>query len=248
MSVTGDSAAAGVREDLLHHDPLLDCLVELTRIHGRPNTKAALVAGLPLERGLLTPSLFWRAASRAGLSAKLVKRTLDRIDSALLPAVLMLKGDEACVLLGWDENGENARLLFPATGQGSVLMSREALADRYTGVAIFARPHFRFDKRTPQVGQVQLRHWFWGALADQWLVYRDVLGAALLINLLALSMPLFTMNVYDRVVPNGAVPSLIALSVGLGLAIVRRLCDLYGWRVSLAPRPEGGAIATLAFG
>jgi signal transduction histidine kinase len=34
---------------------------------------------------------------------------------------------------------------------------------------------------------------------------------------------------------------------GLGLAIVRRLCDLYGWRVSLLPRPEGGAIATLAF-
>jgi signal transduction histidine kinase len=35
---------------------------------------------------------------------------------------------------------------------------------------------------------------------------------------------------------------------GLGLAIVRRLCDLYGWRVSLAPRPQGGAVATLEFG
>lgn len=34
---------------------------------------------------------------------------------------------------------------------------------------------------------------------------------------------------------------------GLGLAIVRRLCDLYGWRVSLAPRPQGGAVATLDF-
>jgi signal transduction histidine kinase len=34
---------------------------------------------------------------------------------------------------------------------------------------------------------------------------------------------------------------------GLGLAIVRRLCDLYGWRVSLVPRAEGGAVATLAF-
>lgn len=34
---------------------------------------------------------------------------------------------------------------------------------------------------------------------------------------------------------------------GLGLAIVRRLCDLYGWRVTLAPRPQGGAIATLDF-
>jgi signal transduction histidine kinase len=34
---------------------------------------------------------------------------------------------------------------------------------------------------------------------------------------------------------------------GLGLSIVRRLCDLYGWRVSLAPRPDGGAVATLDF-
>lgn len=210
---------SGVREDLLHHDALLDCLVELTRIHGRPNTRAALVAGLPLEKGLLTPSLFWRAASRAGLSAKLVKRSLDRIDHALLPAVLMLEGEGACVLLGWDELGENARLLFPETGQGTVLLSREELAARYTGVAIFARPHFRFDKRTPQVGQVQLKHWFWGALADQWLVYRDVLGAALLINLLALSMPLFTMNVYDRVVPNRAIETLWMLALGVALAI-----------------------------
>ncbi len=35
---------------------------------------------------------------------------------------------------------------------------------------------------------------------------------------------------------------------GLGLAIVRRLCELYGWKVSLAPRPQGGATATLQFG
>ena len=34
---------------------------------------------------------------------------------------------------------------------------------------------------------------------------------------------------------------------GLGLAIVRRLCELYDWRVSLRPRPQGGAVATLDF-
>ena len=34
---------------------------------------------------------------------------------------------------------------------------------------------------------------------------------------------------------------------GLGLAIVRRLCELYDWRVSLGPRPQGGAVATLDF-
>jgi ATP-binding cassette, subfamily C, bacterial LapB len=236
MSISGESAVAGLREDLVHHDPLLDCLVELTRIHGRPSTRAALVAGLPLENGLLTPSLFWRAAGRAGLSAKLVKRSLNSIDDVLLPAVLMLKGDEACVLLGWDESGENARLLFPDTGQGSVVMPRAELAVRYLGVAIFARPHFRFDKRTPQVGEVKLRHWFWGALADQWPVYRDVLAAALLINVMALSLPLFTMNVYDRVVPNRALETLwvLALGVGIVIAVDMVLRTLRGYFIDLA--------------
>ncbi len=237
--VTSNSAAAGnpgVREDILHHDPLLDCLVELSRVHGRPSTRAALVAGLPLEKGALTPSLFARAASRAGLSAKLVRRPLERIDAVLLPAVLLLNGEEACVLLGWDESGENARLLFPETGQGSVSLNRAELLARYAGIAIFCRPHFRFDKRTPQVGEVKLRHWFWGALADQWQVYRDVLGAALLINVVALAMPLFTMNVYDRVVPNRAMETLWVLGLGVVLLIGvdMMLRSLRGYFIDLA--------------
>lgn len=219
MSISGGVGLSDIREDLLHHDPLLDCLVELTRIHGRPSTRAALTSGLPLEGGQLTPGLFARAAARAGLAAKLGRRPLDRIDPALLPAVLLLKGEEACVLLGWDASGENAQLLFPETGQGSVSLSRAALAERYAGIAIFARPHFRFDQRTPAVGQVRLRHWFWGALAEQWPVYRDVLGAAFLINMLALAMPLFTMNVYDRVVPNRAMETLWVLVLGVVIVI-----------------------------
>jgi ATP-binding cassette subfamily C protein LapB len=235
MSIIGGVGLSDIREDLLHHDPLLDCLVELTRVHGRPSTRAALTAGLPLEAGRLTPGLFARAAARAGLAAKLGRRALDRIDSALLPAVLLLHGEEACVLLGWDESGR-AQLLFPETGQGSVSLSRDELAERYAGIAIFARPHFRFDQRTPAVGTVRLRHWFWGALAEQWPVYRDVLGAAFLINVLALSMPLFTMNVYDRVVPNRAMETLWVLALGIliVLGVDFLLRSLRGYFIDLA--------------
>lgn len=35
---------------------------------------------------------------------------------------------------------------------------------------------------------------------------------------------------------------------GIGLSIVSRLCDLYGWEVDVAPRPEGGTVATLVYG
>ena len=34
---------------------------------------------------------------------------------------------------------------------------------------------------------------------------------------------------------------------GIGLSIVRRLCELYDWHVSIAPRPEQGAVAILRF-
>lgn len=209
----------GLREDLLHHDPLLACLVELTRLHGRPSTRAALSAGLPLEKGCLSPSLFARAATRAGLSSKIVRRSLDSIDTALLPVILLLKGDQACVLLGWDDAGNVARLLYPEAGQGEVSLSRAELAERYLGIAIFARPRFSFDARTPEVGKILERHWFWGSLLEQSALYRDVIGAAFLINMFALVMPLFSMNVYDRVVPNNAVETLWMLAFGVSLII-----------------------------
>lgn len=231
-----------LREDALHHDPLLDCLVELTRIHGRPSTRAALSAGLPSAKRGLTPSLFARAAARAGLYSKVLRRPLDKMDKAVLPAVLLLDNDEACLLMGWDRDGAVALLLFPETGQGSVTMSRADLLARYRGVAIFARPHFRFDQRTPVLGNVKQRHWFWGALLEQLPVYRDILAAALLINMFALAMPLFTMNVYDRVVPNFAQETLWMLAAGLllvlGVDYVLRLLrghfiDLAGSRIDL---------------
>jgi len=167
----------------------------------------------------LTPSLFPRAASRAGFSSKVVRRSLDKIDAALLPVILLLDGNEACLLLGWEHDGAVARVLLPETGQGGVTLAREDLAGRYVGIAIFARPHFRFDQRTPELGPVVQRHWFWGAVIEQWPVYRDILAAALLINVFALAMPLFTMNVYDRVVPNYGVETLWMLAAGLALVL-----------------------------
>jgi ATP-binding cassette subfamily C protein LapB len=216
-------ATTHLREDLINPDPLLDCLVEVCRLHGHAASRASLSAGLPLGKdgktesgkGRLTLELAERAASRAGMSAKLQRLTLDRIDPAALPVVLILKDNSACVLMGWDADGATARVLLPETGQGSISLNRTDLQARYTGVALFVRPHFRFDARTPTVRKVKTRHWFWSAVLQQRFVYRDVLWAALLVNLFALAFPMFSMNVYDRVVPNNATETLWALSIGV---------------------------------
>jgi len=229
-------ATVDLPEDQLHTDPLLDCLVELTRIYGRPSTRAALSAGLPLSAQGLTPSLFARAASHAGFSAKVVRRALDKIDMALLPAILLLNDNQACVLLSWNRVTGNAKLLFPDSGQGEVFLSFEELQARYSGVTLFSRPRFRFDNRTPSVVDVVQKHWFWSAILEQTALFKDILAAALLINLFGIAMPLFSMNVYDRVVPNYAVETLWVFAIGmtmvLGLDYVIRL--LRGHFVDLA--------------
>jgi ATP-binding cassette subfamily C protein LapB len=201
------------------HDALLECLFLLTRMHGVPQSREALTAGLPLVDHKLSPSLFGRAAKRAGIASKVMRRDLDQIESALLPAVLLLENDSACLLIGWGDDGKSARVVFPELGDAAATVSRAELEARYAGLVIFARPEFRFDRRAPEVGRVARRHWFWGALLENLPVYRDVLLAAGLINVFALAMPLFVMNVYDRVVPNQAVETLWMLAVGLALVL-----------------------------
>lgn len=211
--------APRLREDLIHPDPLLDCLVEVCRLHGLPASRASLSAGLPLDDGPLSLTLAERAASRAGLATRLQRMDLSAVDDATLPAILILHGNKACVLLGCDETRQSWRVLLPETGQGSVSLRAEDLQARSAGILLFARPHFRFDERTPSPRPPRAGHWFWGPVLAQRFVYRDVLWAALLINVFALAFPIFSMNVYDRVVPNHAVETLWVLALGIVLVL-----------------------------
>jgi len=220
MDKLSETAAREWRADAraAHDDPLLDCLVEITRLHGVTATSQALSAGLPLEKHRLTPALLPRAAARAQLSARVVKRKLEDIPQDLLPAILLLRGERACLLLSAD--GDKYLISHPELGGSSVEMTAEALAEQYTGLVCFVRPQFRFDARAPEVAKVRERHWFWAAIMENRRMYRDALIAALLINIFAMAMPLFTMNVYDRVVPNNAIETLWVLAIGIALVII----------------------------
>lgn len=238
-AITQDLPGSGTQR---RHDPLLSCLLEIARFHGRGMSGESFIAGLPLADGRLTPSLVRRAAERAGLVTRVSQRPLAAVRDELLPAILLLKENEACVLLGWNEERNRLRVLFPEAGQGIAEVAPEKLAADYAGYCIFVRPRFRFDRRAPEVRTPVERHWFWGALLDNLPLYRDVLLAAFLVNIFATVIPLFTLNVYDRVVPNSALETLWTLAIGVVLVIVADfalrmirgyLLDLAGKRVDV---------------
>jgi len=195
-------------------DPLLQCLVVLTKLLNKPLSADTLKAGLPLVNNRLTPELFIRAAERAQLSARLIKRLLSQFTEAFLPAVLLLKDGQACILLKYVDK-KNAQIMLPNAGEEVLELSIKDLKANYSGYALFARPVNSFDARTEDNAIARPYSWFWGTLLKSWTIYSEVIVASFLINLFALASPLFVMNVYDRVVPNNAITTLWVLAIGV---------------------------------
>ncbi|HET9663602.1 MAG TPA: cysteine peptidase family C39 domain-containing protein, partial [Burkholderiales bacterium] len=217
------------REGVSTNDPLLKCLVLLTRHFNRPFSEETLSAGLPLIDNWLTPELFERAADRAGLTARTIKRALNEISPLTLPAVLLLKDRRACLLRSVTADG-SFEIIDPDTG-GATKVKLAELEPEYVGHAILVREQLHFDSRTEHSAVPRVQHWFWGVVREAWPLYGEVLLASLLVNLFALAMPLFIMNVYDRVVPNDTTETLWALAVGvlivLGFDLVMRMLRAY---------------------
>ena len=125
-----------------HDDPLLGCLIIIAKILECPCTEAAVTAGLPLEDNKLTPALFLRAAERAGLSARLIKRSLKDISPLVLPAVLLLENKQACILESVEADGK-LRIIQPESGGGATELTQKEIEKIYSGYVIFVRPSYR---------------------------------------------------------------------------------------------------------
>ncbi|KAA2311689.1 type I secretion system permease/ATPase [Pseudooceanicola sediminis] len=195
--------------------PLEACMLHVTTKLDRPITHAALFAEISDPQGFLTLRDALQVAERAGLQAAFGARKLSDFDDSLTPAVLLLAGDRAVVL----HRVEKTRCILydPVVGDGLSEMAPEKLAKAYTGHAILMRPNYREDLTRQSTTE---GHWFWSALAASKWSYMQVILAAMLTSVLGLSTSIFSMVVYDRILPNEATESLIALSVGIGIALL----------------------------
>ncbi len=232
-------------------DPLTSCLVGITRLHGRPLSSDAIKAGLPVNPDGMTPSEFVRAADKIDYAARVVRRPLSQVSNFVLPAVLMLKGRNACLLI--DKNDETAEIIIAESGEGSITIPLSELQERYAGHAIFIKPRFKYDRQKEEEKKEHLLHWFWGTLKKFSPTYSQVAIASIFINILAVAASLFTLTVYDRVIPNiqkeSAFSTLGMLLIGMALVVLFDfiLKSLRGYFVDNAGKRADVLLSSLLF-
>ena len=202
--------------DTAENDSLLACLVLLTRYYQNPFSPLSLVARLPLVDNRLTVDLFARSAARASLDAEIIKKTVSQIENSQLPAV-SIKKDGSSVLLILDDH-EKRCILDPKQPEKKIEIAE--VAEELTDTVILVDKQYHHTSRSQETLSRLSKDWFWKVMIKSWPLYSEVLVASFLINIFALVIPLFTMNVYDRVVPNHATDTMWVLASGVAVVFI----------------------------
>lgn len=212
--MNGQGEDQGEINNAAPQEPVLECLEYLCRHFGHAQSAQSIKSRIAYDGHHFGPKLFCEAANEIGLNAQIVKKAaLENWGSAFFPSVIFLKNNQLCVLLAVSKNGKAARVYSPEA-QAVKEIALKTLQEDYAGYCIPVHPRAEFDKPEILADGNPDRHWFWGLVRESWPTYMLVIVASVFINLFALVSPLFTMNVYDRVLPNNAIETGWVLGIG----------------------------------
>ncbi len=197
-------------------DPLIEAIGELAKRYGIAFSPGRLDSLARNSAGRLPFHQAGTAIEQAGLD-------FDQHDYKRLPTreseypALISRGNGNVGVVQEARGGE--LLLWTPEDREAKWLPRDEVMTDYTGgfLSVFGDPDSLREQEAPWHKKVR-HHWFWGELRKERKAFRPVLVASAIINLLALSLPLFSMNVYDRVIPNKAVSTLWVLGIGVLLA------------------------------
>ena len=203
-----------VRSAQDHHAEmsLLLCVQRLLRDNGM-NYSVSAIRDLPaLSQGLFDPKDAVSALSNAGFIASAGEMKTKDITQGHCPLIAFTHRAEAFLITDASDP-DQLQVIWPGEAEKEEAISRDDAASRCVDFVILAF-------RKPEVkANANKENWFWGSLKQSRWLYIQVLIAAAVSNILGLSTALFIMVVYDRVVPNEAIESLIALTIGVLLAL-----------------------------
>ncbi|MEO1282305.1 MAG: type I secretion system permease/ATPase [Pseudomonadota bacterium] len=247
-----EAAGGSQRQSAL--DTLALAIADIAAHYGKPVVASAITAGLPLVDGRLPIEYGEDASARAGLTFDVTKASPLKLDASSLPVLVITKDNEVEIL--WDiqkddsGNPKTARLSLPGNPQQRIDVPADEFGSAVSDQIIQLRPTKGGDDRADEAIEAGQAGWFLSAFKDSRRIYAEAIAATLAVNVLGLAVPLFSMNVYDRVLPNAAETTLWALALGVAIAILFDFIirTLRATAVDAASRRGDARLSALIFG
>lgn len=179
-------------------------------------------------------------ARQAGLSLQMVQPDLAALTPWRLPVVVQLEGGQVAVITAIARDG--LTLLFSGDGGASVTRRAEDLQAHVQALAVLRPLQSAPDSRVDGYIRPVQPHWLRALVFTDWRPYSHIMLASLVVNLMALGGVIFSMQVYDRVIPAQSMPTLYVLFGGVLLSIAfawvmrnarMRITDILGKRADL---------------
>ena len=191
---------------------LLDSTILLLRNYGIRKSRAAVRDAVEVPHEIYSPAHAVSALSNLGFKSSFGNIKLSKLTDEFFPLIAFNKSGEAMLVNGILEDG-SVEIFKPAQKAEKSILKKNEFSEIFSGYVIIAKELNAREK------EEVAGHWFFGAFRKSKWIYVQVLIAAMVSNFLSLSTSLFTMTVYDRIIPNGAFESLIALSIGVIIAL-----------------------------
>ena len=197
-------------DESYRYDPLLVSLYQYSKLYDSGFDIKSISLTLQTQN-IKDTDTFIKTASKVGLSASLIHKPLKKISKLHFPLILLLEDGESCILEDIVDN--KAKIIYATKETISTSVALDDLESLYLGFAYLIKKEYK--PLEQKIEQDSENHWFFGSLKHSISIYYDVLIATFLVNLFVLATPLFTMNVYDRVIPNSAYDTLYVFTIGI---------------------------------
>ncbi len=204
--------------EVLPKDALLLCLEELCRLYKLPGALKTIDSIYPKSAKPITLDKFVSIVKKINFVASVDELSMKALATQKLPLIYFNKNNEASLLLAIENDQYH---IWEASLNQASHITAIVFKATYVKKCILIKPQLQNDGRVSfHDSIIKPSGWFWESLLKYKKVYMDVILASLVINILSIFSSLFTMNVYDRVIPNQAHETLWALAIGVFIAYI----------------------------
>lgn len=203
----------------INYQPWLQAVLNIAKHYRIEPSEERIRLQLDWDQHQNADDLIAVMARQIGLNVRKNTYDINLLNPWRLPVLVEFIGGEVGVVERIDIDG-NASVQLSGDEGLSQVFTLEALSHGIRNIYILRPESSVPDARVDEYIKPFEKNWFWSIVLKDWKRYIDIMFASLMANILALATILFSMNVYDRVIPSQSVPTLWVLASGVLIAAI----------------------------